>query len=166
RLVTARAAFVGTEPTTRSPATRRVGDRRARLAGQPAFAPVENLLGEPVLLTPGDRPMNALASSQRNELEKFRGKEHPNGQLRPLVSRRHCLQKVTGGMYMAGWTRGSLFAARKAAGVASILGWVLVLSAAPALADPVTDPPPGDPGVAAPPAEPPPPPPLPFPAPA
>ena len=36
---------------------------------------------------------------------------------------------------MSGWTRGSLFAALKAAGVASILGWVLVLlSAGPALA--------------------------------
>src|SRR3984957_5289094 len=32
-------------------------------------------------------------------------------------------------MYMSGWTRGSLFAALKAAGVASILGWVLVLGA-------------------------------------
>ena len=50
---------------------------------------------------------------------------------------------------MSGWTRGSLFAALKAAGVASILGWVLVvLSAGPALADPA----PGDPGVVAPPA--------------
>ena len=58
---------------------------------------------------------------------------------------------------MSGWTRGSLFAALKAAGVASILGWVLVLSAGPALADP--DPAPGDPGVVAPPAGPPPPPP-------
>ena len=46
---------------------------------------------------------------------------------------------------MSGWTRGSLFAALKAAGVASILGWVLVLSAGPALADP--DPAPGDPGL-------------------
>ncbi len=50
---------------------------------------------------------------------------------------------------MSGWTRGSLFAALKAAGVASILGWVLVLSAGPALADPA----PGDPGVVAPPAD-------------
>jgi len=50
---------------------------------------------------------------------------------------------------MSGWTRGSRFAALKAAGVASILGWLLVLSAGPALADP--DPPPGDPGVVAPP---------------
>jgi lipoprotein-anchoring transpeptidase ErfK/SrfK len=61
-------------------------------------------------------------------------------------------------MYMSGWTRGSLFAALKAAGVASILGWVLLLSAGPALADP--DPAPGDPGVVAPPADPPAPPPL------
>ncbi|MGB8794999.1 MAG: hypothetical protein WCD33_26400, partial [Mycobacterium sp.] len=59
---------------------------------------------------------------------------------------------------MSGWTRGSLFAALKATGVASILGWVLVLSAGPALADP--DPAPGDPGVVAPPADPPAPPPL------
>lgn len=69
---------------------------------------------------------------------------------------------------MSGWTTGSLFAALKAAGVASILGWVLVLSAGPALADP--DPAPGDPGVVAPPADPPAPPPLaappPLPAPA
>src|SRR6202011_6118846 len=48
----------------------------------------------------------------------------------------------TGGTYMSGWTRGSLFAALKTAGVASIFGWVLVLGAGPALADP----PPGDPG--------------------
>ena len=40
---------------------------------------------------------------------------------------------------MSGWTRGSLFAALTAAGVASILGWVLVLSAGPALADPDPD---------------------------
>jgi hypothetical protein len=51
---------------------------------------------------------------------------------------------------MSGSTRGSLFAALKAAGVASIVGWVLVLTAGPALADP--DPAPGDPGVVAPPA--------------
>src|SRR6202140_2165361 len=76
---------------------------------------------------------------------------------------RHCFQKGTGGMYMSGWTRGSLFAALKAAGVASILGWVLVLSAGPALADP--DPAPGDPGVVAPPADPAAPPPLAAPAP-
>ncbi|MCW2629816.1 Ig-like domain-containing protein, partial [Mycobacterium sp.] len=49
---------------------------------------------------------------------------------------------------MSGWTRGSLFAALKAAGVASILGWVLVLGTGPALADPA----PGDPGVVAGPA--------------
>ena len=49
---------------------------------------------------------------------------------------------------MSGWTRGSFFAALKAAGVASILGWVLVLSTGPALADPA----PGDPGVVAGPA--------------
>jgi lipoprotein-anchoring transpeptidase ErfK/SrfK len=48
-------------------------------------------------------------------------------------------------MYMTGWMRGSRFAALKAAGVASILGWVLVLGTGPALADPD----PGDPGVAA-----------------
>ena len=49
---------------------------------------------------------------------------------------RHCFQKVkvTGGMVLSGRTGGTLFAARKAAGVASILGWVLVLSAGPALA--------------------------------
>ena len=73
---------------------------------------------------------------------------------------------------MSAWTRGSLFAALKAAGVASVFGWVLVLGAGPALADP--DPGPGDPGVVAPPADPPappppplaaPPPPLPFPPP-
>ena len=70
---------------------------------------------------------------------------------------------------MSGWTRGSRFAALKAAGVASILVWLLVLSAGPALADP--DPAPSDPGVVAPPAGapgPPPlaaPPPLPVPAP-
>src|ERR1700720_3560551 len=51
---------------------------------------------------------------------------------------------------MSGWTRGSLSTALKAAGVASILGWVVVLSAGPALADP--DPAPGDPGVVAGPA--------------
>src|SRR5271155_1933031 len=71
---------------------------------------------------------------------------------------RDCFQKAAGGMYMSGWTTGSLFAALKAAGVASILGWALVLSAGPALADP--DPAPGDPGVVAPPAGPPAPPPL------
>ena len=60
---------------------------------------------------------------------------------------------------MSGWTKGTLFAAVKAAGVASILGWLLVLSAGPALADP--DPAPGDPGVVAPPPGPPAPPPPP-----
>ena len=60
---------------------------------------------------------------------------------------------------MSGWTRGSLLAALKAAGAASVLGGALVLSAVPALADP--DPgAPGDPGVVAPPADPPAPPPL------
>jgi lipoprotein-anchoring transpeptidase ErfK/SrfK len=71
----------------------------------------------------------------------------------------HYFQKMTGGMYMSGWTRGSLFLALKAVAVASILGWLLVLSVGPALADP--DPPPGDPGVVAPPAGPPVPPPPP-----
>src|SRR5271170_5478223 len=71
---------------------------------------------------------------------------------------RDCFQKVAGGKDMSGSAKGSLFAALKAAGVASILGWVLVLSAGPALADP--DPAPGDPGVVAPPADPPAPPPL------
>jgi len=46
---------------------------------------------------------------------------------------------------MSGWTRGSLFAALKAAGVASILGWVLVLGTGHVLADPA----PGDPGIPA-----------------
>jgi lipoprotein-anchoring transpeptidase ErfK/SrfK len=50
-------------------------------------------------------------------------------------------------MYMSGWTKGSLSTAAKAAGVASILGWVLVLSSGPAVADP--DAAPGDPGVVA-----------------
>ena len=57
---------------------------------------------------------------------------------------------------MSGWTRAwtgrGFFAALKAAGVASVFGWVLVLGASPALADP--DPGPGDPGVVAPPADP------------
>ena len=53
---------------------------------------------------------------------------------------------------MSGWTRASLSTALKAAGVASILGWVLVLNAGPALADPDPDPAPGDPGVVAGPA--------------
>src|SRR6201988_2373171 len=46
---------------------------------------------------------------------------------------------------MSGWKRGSRFAALKAAGVASILGWVLVLGTGHALADPA----PGDPGIPA-----------------
>src|SRR3954453_20235637 len=56
--------------------------------------------------------------------------------------------EVTGGVYMSGWATGSLFAALKAAGVASIVGWALVLGTGPAVADPD----PGDPGVAAGPA--------------
>jgi lipoprotein-anchoring transpeptidase ErfK/SrfK len=55
-------------------------------------------------------------------------------------------------MHMAGWMKGSLFAALSAVGMAG----VLVLSAGSALADP--DPVPGDPGVVAPPPPPPPPP--------
>ncbi|MBV9514791.1 MAG: hypothetical protein JO280_12240, partial [Mycobacteriaceae bacterium] len=54
---------------------------------------------------------------------------------------------------MSGWTRESLLAALKAAGVVPILGWVLVLSAGPAPADPDPAPAPGDPGVVAPPAD-------------
>jgi lipoprotein-anchoring transpeptidase ErfK/SrfK len=54
-------------------------------------------------------------------------------------------------MYMSSSTKRSVFAALKAAGVASILGWVLVLSAGPALADPDPNPAPGEPGVVAPP---------------
>jgi lipoprotein-anchoring transpeptidase ErfK/SrfK len=62
-------------------------------------------------------------------------------------------------MYMSGWTRGRLFAALNAAGLASVMGLALVFSAGPALADP--DPAPGDPGlVAAPPGPPSPPDPL------
>ncbi len=63
---------------------------------------------------------------------------------------------------MSGWTKGSLSAALKAAGLASmsgVLGLALVLSAGPALADP--DPAPGDPGVVAAPPGPPLPPPDP-----
>src|SRR6059058_3726995 len=56
--------------------------------------------------------------------------------------------EVTGGMSMSGWTRGSLFAALGEAAVAATLGWMLVLGAGPALADPA----PGDPGVFAGPA--------------
>jgi lipoprotein-anchoring transpeptidase ErfK/SrfK len=55
---------------------------------------------------------------------------------------------------MSGWTRVRIFGALKAAGIASVFGWALVLGG-PALADP--EPPPGDPGVVAPPAGPPPP---------
>jgi lipoprotein-anchoring transpeptidase ErfK/SrfK len=65
-------------------------------------------------------------------------------------------------MDMSGWTKGSLSAALKAAGLASmsgVLGLALVLSAGPALADP--DPAPGDPGVVAAPPGPPLPPPDP-----
>ncbi|MBI2696343.1 L,D-transpeptidase [Mycobacterium nebraskense] len=61
---------------------------------------------------------------------------------------------------MSGWTRGRLLAALNAAGLASVMGLALVLSAAPALADP--DPVPGDPGVVAGPPGPPAPPPDPF----
>ncbi|EFG76959.1 hypothetical protein HMPREF0591_3254, partial [Mycobacterium parascrofulaceum ATCC BAA-614] len=39
-------------------------------------------------------------------------------------------------MHMSGWTRGRLLAALNAAGLASVMGLALVLSAAPALADP------------------------------
>jgi lipoprotein-anchoring transpeptidase ErfK/SrfK len=52
-------------------------------------------------------------------------------------------------MHMSGSTRGSLFGVLKTAGIASVLGLTLVLSASPALADP--DPAPGDPVVVAPP---------------
>jgi lipoprotein-anchoring transpeptidase ErfK/SrfK len=55
----------------------------------------------------------------------------------------------------SGWTRGSIFGALKAAGIASVFGWVLVLGAGPALADP--EPAPVEPGAVAPP------PPLPAP---
>ena len=51
---------------------------------------------------------------------------------------------------MSGWARRSCVAAVKATGVISILGWMLVLSASSALADP--DSAPGDPGVVAGPA--------------
>jgi lipoprotein-anchoring transpeptidase ErfK/SrfK len=61
---------------------------------------------------------------------------------------------------MSGWTSKSLFAALKAAGLASMLSGALVLSAVPALADP--DPAPGDPGAVAAPADPPAPAPLPV----
>jgi lipoprotein-anchoring transpeptidase ErfK/SrfK len=61
------------------------------------------------------------------------------------------------------WTRRGPLAALKAVGLASAVGWVLVLSAGPALADP--DPAPGDPGVVAAPVGPPVPPPDPLAAP-
>ncbi|UXA07449.1 L,D-transpeptidase [Mycobacterium sp. SMC-2] len=61
---------------------------------------------------------------------------------------------------MSGWTRGRLLAALNAAGLASVMSLVLVLSAAPALADP--DAAPGDPGAVAGPPGPPAPPPDPF----
>ena len=61
---------------------------------------------------------------------------------------------------MSGWTSKSLFAALKAAGLASMLSGALVLSAVPALADP--DPAPGDPGAVAAPGGPPAPAPLPV----
>lgn len=60
---------------------------------------------------------------------------------------------------MSGWTRGRLSAALNAAGLASVT-LALVLSAAPAMADP--DPAPADPGVVAGPPGPPAPPPDPF----
>ena len=59
---------------------------------------------------------------------------------------------------MSGWTWQSVIGALKAAGIASVCGWVLVLSPGPALADP--DPAPNDPGVVAPPVDAPPP--VPF----
>ena len=61
---------------------------------------------------------------------------------------------------MSGWTRGRLLAALNAAGLTSVMCLALVLSAAPALADP--DPAPGDPGAVAAPPGPPAPPPDPF----
>ncbi|SRX95288.1 hypothetical protein MSP7336_03552 [Mycobacterium shimoidei] len=61
---------------------------------------------------------------------------------------------------MSGWTEGSPIAALKAAGVAAILGLLLVLGAGPVLAEPDPDPAPSDPGVVAPPAGPPAPPPI------
>lgn len=66
---------------------------------------------------------------------------------------------------MSGWTRGSLLAALKAAGLASAVGAMVLVAAGSAAADP--DPPPGDPGVvAAPPGPPAPPPWMPPPPPA
>src|SRR5690242_1851467 len=71
---------------------------------------------------------------------------------------RHWVADLTGGMHMPSWTTSStrrgLFAALNAAGFAALL----VLGTGPALADP--DPPPGDPGVVAAPADPAGPPPL------
>ena len=70
---------------------------------------------------------------------------------------------------MSDWTTRSRYAALKAVAVASIASGLLVLSAGPALGDPDPAPPPGDPGVGAPPAgppAPPPPPPVGFPGPA
>jgi lipoprotein-anchoring transpeptidase ErfK/SrfK len=63
-------------------------------------------------------------------------------------------------MHMSGWTRGRLLVALNAAGLASVMGLALVLSAGPALADP--EPAPGDPGVVAAPPGPPAPPPDPL----
>ena len=82
-----------------------------------------------------------LGRTRRRRARAYRRQRHGLGAMRD------CFEKAAEGMYMSGWTRGSLFAALKAAGVAPILGWVLVLSAGPALADP--DPAPGDPGVVA-----------------
>src|SRR4051794_37662487 len=51
------------------------------------------------------------------------------GAVEGVISMARCARllfhEVTGGVYMSGWTRGSLFAALKAAGVASIVCWVL-----------------------------------------
>jgi lipoprotein-anchoring transpeptidase ErfK/SrfK len=57
---------------------------------------------------------------------------------------------------MSGWPRRSVCGALKAVGIAAVSGWVLVLGAGSALADP--DPAPNDPGAVAPPADAPPPP--------
>ncbi|MCV7101465.1 hypothetical protein H7I01_13905, partial [Mycobacterium palustre] len=54
---------------------------------------------------------------------------------------------------MSGRKKGRLFAALNAAGLASALGFTLVLGAGPAVADP--DPAPGDPGAVAAPGGPP-----------
>jgi lipoprotein-anchoring transpeptidase ErfK/SrfK len=66
-------------------------------------------------------------------------------------------------MDMSGWTRERFFTALNATGLAVVVGMTLVLSAAPALADP--DPAPGDPGAVAAPPGPPAPPADPFGAP-